>query len=117
MLQQAANGLARLRKAGALLLSKLLAERAQTRFDDGCLIEIAVARLGRQFELIDREAQVALPRVELALVLVLFQPLALRRVRARRDLVQQAVVGKAFQLALGKCGSVGGAPPSRSACG
>src|SRR5690349_2570914 len=78
--------LARPSESRLLLLDNLALQRAQPRVDDRCLIEVAIVRFGRQLELIDGTFEVALPCVELALMLVLHQFLVERGVGARRDL-------------------------------
>src|SRR2546426_3735378 len=68
-----------------LLFGDFVPQRAKPRIDDRQLVEIAVARLGRELELIDSAAKVALPGVELALMLVLQQLFVECCVRAGRN--------------------------------
>ena len=73
------------------LIRQFLSDRAQPAFRDGDLVEVAVARLDRQLELHDRGLQVALPGIELRLMLMLQQLLAEGSVAARGELMQRAV--------------------------
>ena len=77
------------------LVLELLLQVLQPRVDDRRIVEIGVLRLARELELHDRRLEIALPRVVLALVLVLLELLVLRRVLARRDEMQLAVARRA----------------------
>jgi len=59
------------------LLVVLALERAQPGLDDRALVEVRVAGLDRELELVDRELEVALPSVILPEVLMLLQRLSI----------------------------------------
>ncbi len=83
----------------SLLFRQFLAQRAQPGLDDGSLIEVAVARFRRELELAYCTFEIALPRVELALMTVLLLLLAEFRVRLRGNPVQGTVACEAHEFA------------------
>src|SRR5437763_14135711 len=85
-----------------LLLGDFAPQRAEPRVHDRQLIEVAVVRFRRELELNDGALEIALPRVILALVLVLHQLLVERGISARCDEMQRSVVAEANDLALGE---------------
>src|SRR5215470_4665633 len=70
-------------EAALLLFGGFPTQRAKPRVDHRGLVEIAVAGLRGELELVDRRAEVALPRVVLALMAVRHHLLVHRGVGAR----------------------------------